>query len=101
MTNLPNIMAKLSPDYFWDVDISKVEPNISKRLIIERVFSLGSVEDMRLVMKWYGENEVIKVLQNLNYLDKKTLNFISKLFKLPLITFKCYRRRQSIHQPWN
>ena len=50
-----NIVSDLSPQYFWDTDVKKLDADDSRRLIIERVFSLGSVEDIRRVIAYYGE----------------------------------------------
>lgn len=89
-----NICRDLKKEYFWDVNIEKLEVDSSRRLIIERVFTLGSVEEMLLVIDYYGEEEVKKVLTSLNYIDPRSLNFVSKIFNLPLKSFKCYSRRQ-------
>ena len=101
MLHHSEILGKLDPGYFWDVDHSLLDVNQSSRLIIERVFSMGSLKDIRLIIEFYGEDEVLSILQNVNYLDRKTLNFVSKLFNAPLNTFKCYRRKQLMHQHWH
>ena len=89
-----NINRDLKKKYFWDVNIERLDVEFSRRLIIERVFTLGSVKEMMLVIDYYGEEEIKKVLTGLNYIDRKSLNFISKIFNLPQKSFKCYSRRQ-------
>lgn len=89
-----NIYRDLKKEYFWDVNIERLDVDSSRRLIIERVFTLGSVKEMMLVIDYYGEEEVKKVLTSLNYIDPRSLNFVSKIFNLPLKSFKCYFRRQ-------
>jgi hypothetical protein len=89
-----NISRDLRIEYFWDVNIERLDIDSSRRLIIERVFTLGSVKEMLLVIDHYGEEEVKKVLTDLNYIDRKTLNFVSKIFNLPIKSFKCYSRSQ-------
>ena len=96
-----NISKDLNPQYFWDVDTNVLDTIKSKRLIIERVFVMGSSREINLVIKYYGTGEVIDVLKNLNYLNPKTLNFVSKLFKISLPSFKCYTRKQLNHQHWD
>ncbi len=86
--------------YFWDVDIGGGKA-IPERLVIERIFSLGSLAEIALVVRYFGKKEVKKTLCNLNYIDHKTLNFISKLFGIPKREFRCYIRKQSIPQHWN
>jgi len=95
------IISGLDPRYFWDVDFSMLNSTSSSRLIIERVFTMGEVHEMNRLIRFYGEEKVVAVLSNINYIDPKTLNFISKLFNKPLKDFKCYIRKQSKPQHWN
>jgi hypothetical protein len=96
-----NIPKDLKPQYFWDVDINKLDSDRSKRLIIERIFTLGTAKEITLVIKYYGSKEVVHVLKKLNYIDPKTLNFISKLFNVSIQAFKCYTLKQLNPQHWN
>lgn len=95
------LFKDLDDKYFWDVDASKLNPERSDRLIIERVFRMGKVADIRKVIDYYGERKITEVLTRLNYLDPKTLNFVSKLFQIPPKDFKCYIRKQSNPPHWN
>jgi hypothetical protein len=95
------ILAKINPQYFWDVDVDRLHDSNSKRLIIDRVFSLGTLDEMKLLVKHYGKSEVIKVIKCINYLDPKTFNFVTKLFSLPKKELACYIRKQSKLQHWN
>lgn len=96
-----NIVKKLNKQYFWDIDINSMNPEKSKKLIIERVFTMGTSEDIRLIRLYYGDNIIKEVLTNLNYLDPKTHNFASKLFNIPIQSFKCFTRMQSKPELWN
>jgi hypothetical protein len=100
MTESKDISALFKRSYFWDVDIT---PGItlSTRLIVERIFSLGTLAEVALLIKYFGKKEVEQVIINLNYLDPKTLNFASKFFNKPKKSFKCYIRKQLIPQLWN
>jgi len=100
MIEQSDILKDLKQQYFWDVDISRLDVDKSKRLIIERVFVLGTAKEIMLVKKYYGTSVVIDVLKSLNYIDPKTLNFVSKLFNVSLKSFKCYRRKQLNPQHW-
>lgn len=95
-----NISELLNKTYFWDVDIAPGK-TIPARLIIERVFTLGTLPEVILLLKYFGKEEVEKVLINLNYLDSKTLNFASKFFGRSKKRFKCYIRKQLVPQTWN
>ena len=73
----------------------------SKRLVVERIATLGNMREIKSMIEYYGKEEVINTLCNLNYLDQKTLNFFSLMFKIPKTEFKCYIRKPSTKQPWN
>ena len=96
-----NILDELKKNYFWDVDVKKLDAERSKRLIIERIFKLGKANEIMMIINYYGEKVVIDVLKNMNYIDPKTLNFAVKFFNLPLQSFKCYKRKQLNSQHWD
>lgn len=98
---ISTLIQQLNRACFWDVDITKFDDEKSKRLIIERVISFGTLEEIKLVKEFYGLETVISILCKLNYIDPKTLNFVSLLFQIPKTEFKCYTRAQSTSQPWN
>lgn len=100
MKDKGNISELLKQSYLWDVDIAPGKP-VSTRLIVERIFTLGTLAEVALLLKYFGKEEVEKVLLNLNYIDSKTLNFASKFFGKSKKTFKCYIRKQLIPQLWN
>jgi len=87
-----DITDLIKQKYFWDVDITPGKP-VSKRLIIERIFSFGTLSEINILLRYYGEEEVKNTLLNLNYLDNKTLNFASVYFKTIKKEFKCYTRK--------
>ncbi len=94
-------LHQINPVYFWDVNLETLDENKSKRLIIDRIATLGNLRELRVMINHYGKEEVVKTLCNINYLDKKTLNFFSLLFKIPKTEFKCYTRKSLTQQPWN
>ncbi|MDP1621413.1 MAG: hypothetical protein Q8M08_03650 [Bacteroidales bacterium] len=95
------LLQQLNPTYFWDVDKATLDEQRSKRLIIERVFSLGSLHEIKLINDFYGRKTIVTVLKTLAYLDPKTLNFISVIYGIPKSRFKCYKRRQSTPEFWD
>jgi hypothetical protein len=101
MKKQTDVLKALDPAYFWDVDYGKLDAQDSKRLIIDRVFSLGNLEEISLLINLYGEKQIIDTLSRLNYLDPKTLNFVSKLFNISKEKFRCYTKAQLTRQHWN
>ena len=98
---MEEVLKKLDPAYFWDVDLSRLDAEKSKRLIIERVVNLGNLDEIRFISEYWGDGEIKEIICNLNFLDPKTLNFVSLLFDIPKEKFKCYTRIQLTNQPWN
>jgi len=96
-----NIIKQLNPRLFWDTNPDNLDPEKSHRLIIERVFSLGSMDEINLLLRHYGRDVITKDITRVNYLDPKSLNFAAKLLDIPRSSFKCYKRRQSQIQHWN
>lgn len=101
MTAKLNISADFHEQLFWDIDLKGLDPDRSKRLIIERVFALGSLKEIKLLIDYYGKYIVLDVLKKLNYIDPKTLNFVSVYFNVSLESFVCYKRKQLTRQHWN
>lgn len=80
---------------------SQLDPEKQKRIIIERVFNRGNMNDMKLINDYYGletiKNEILKA----GYLDKKTLNWASIFLNIPKTEFRCYKQTQSMQIHWN
>jgi hypothetical protein len=85
-------LPKLSKHLFWDCNISTLDPNIDRKLILERVFSRGTENDEREVFNYYGKDVIKETVQNIKYLDKKTLNYLSIVLDVPKENFGCYKR---------
>jgi len=97
----PAIRSLFKRHYFWDVDISKLDPVKNQRLIIERILTFGSMKEINLLMEHYGKPAVINICRQISYLDPKTLNFISKLFELPEGEFRCHSGKLSKNIHWS
>ena len=91
---MPGLLAKLNKTYFWDVDPDLLDENKSMKIIIERVMNLGNLREIQLVREFYGDQAIKDTIRSFNYIDPKTLNFLSLLFNIPKKSFKCYSRKQ-------
>ena len=96
-----NGILKLRRTLFWDIDINKVTAEKNARLIIERVFTRGNINEFSQVMKYYDIKTIRQEIMNAGSLDKKTLNFASQLLGINKTEFRCYRKKQSIAPHWN
>ncbi len=101
MTEKLDISKDLNPKYFWDIDSRTLDAKGSKRLIIDRVFAMGTAKEIMLILNYYGAKEVGEVLEKENYIDPKTLNFVSRLLNIPLKAFRCYSRQRLNRPLWN
>lgn len=73
----------ISKNLFWDIDIRKIDDIQNKRLIIERVFTMGNLQDIKAVVRFYGLKTIKHELINAGYLDNKTLSWVSNFFNIP------------------
>ena len=80
---------------FWDVDTEKLDYSAKAVFIIERVFERGDVEDIRMCMRFYGDERIADVLLNSKYLPLRKVYLASAILDKPLTAFKCYILRQS------
>lgn len=76
-----------SQNLFWDTPIEKVDSVKHKNYIIERVLSHGLLSDFYFLLQMYTREEIKEVVLKSKILDRKTINFCSIYFKIPLNEF--------------
>ncbi len=69
---------------FWDTPIEMIDKNRHQKYIIERVLLKGFLTDFYLLLKMYSSDEIIAAVKRSKVLDKKTINFCSFFFKVPI-----------------
>ena len=92
---------KLSKKIFWDIDINHFDEYKNKRIIIERVFSLGDIADIKKIIKFYGLETIKQEIVNAGFLDNKSLYWISDFLDIPKTQFKCFTKKQLNQTHWN
>lgn len=90
----PAEIIHLSKQAFWDVDMDKLDYEKNADYIISKVFDNGSLQDILEIMAWYGDSRVKKALMAAPYLKEITMVFASKLFNIPISSFKCSTTKQ-------
>jgi hypothetical protein len=80
---------------FWDTDVEKLDYQRHARVIIERVFERGDVEDIRNCRRHYGDEKVRDVLLRAKFLPATRMYLASAVVNRPLKDFRCYTLRQS------
>ena len=93
-------MLPFRNELFWDVDFSSLDPDIHKRLIVERVLTLGNLDEFNQILKIYDRQNIVDVIQQLGYLDPKTLSFVISFFRINKTSLKCYTKNRSTEKHW-
>lgn len=93
MINPADIMH-LSKQAFWDVNMDELDYEGNADYIISKVFDNGNLQDVLEIMAWYGDGKVKNALMNTPYLKETTMVFASKLFNIPISSFKCSTTKQ-------
>ena len=89
------LFENLSQYLFWDYNTNMLDPNTDKKLILERVFTMGTEKDEKEVFNFYGNDTIKNTILDVKYFDKKTLNYLSVIFGIPKENFKCYKKSLS------
>ena len=97
--------TKLNPDalsnhLFWDVDVSALDADRSRKLIISRVLQLGLMDDWRRIRDYYGIAEIARVAMTIRDLDPKSAAFIALLADIPKEEFACFTCKRSTPTHW-
>ncbi len=69
---------------FWDASLDTIDINLHKKFIVERVVTRGFLQDLYLLQKLYSNSEISDALKKSRVLDRKTANFCSFYFNIPL-----------------
>jgi hypothetical protein len=88
------LSSNIPVSLFWDVDVSKLDWERHKQLIIERVVQRGSLKAIQEITNHYGIRELKRTLKELPYLDKRDIAFVHIYFDIPLNELKCYTRKR-------
>ena len=83
-------------DYiFWDVERNSIDLASNAPFVIQRVLEYGQMGDWKLLLGYYGLEEIVKVTKRLRTLEPRALSFISTVSQTPVEQFRCYNTRQS------
>ena len=55
-------LSKLRPVLFWDTELQKINWILQKQAVIDRVFERGNEEEKNEILRFYGDDEVNKVI---------------------------------------
>ena len=95
------MIQQLSKHLFWDIDKSTFDIQKHRRWLIERVIGYGTLEDWKEITAFYGLEIIGEEAVQIRTLNKKDLNYLSVILKIPKNKFRCYSETQSANTHWN
>jgi hypothetical protein len=96
-----NLISSLSSHLFWDVNKDNLDPENSKKLIVQRVMEYGLYKDWQLIYSYYGIKEIAETAKYIKDIEMKSVVFLSFLSGIPKEHFLCYTIKQSTPRHWN
>ena len=96
---MKNINTLLHSQLFWDVDKTKLNPDLNKQFIICRVMDRGDIEAVKIVLNYYDSQTVKETLTNARFIEKNTITFFSNYFDLSPTDFKAWKSETNFQ--WN
>jgi hypothetical protein len=88
------IINKLPKHLFWDSDMTLLDDVEHHEKIIIRTFERGDLEDIALVMAYYGREICSEVLQSADYLPERALIFATNFLNLSADQFRSKQATQ-------
>jgi hypothetical protein len=92
----PNI----SKTAFWDVNFEEIDFDKNYVFVVDKVFNYGKFNDQLELIRFYGVENIKKMMVQVPYFRKEVFAFICGYFQLNPTEFKCYLRRQSNPTHW-
>ena len=65
---------------------------------------MGTLDDFRTILSFYGHNQVKNILLNSKRLSQRDLHFCSVFFEIEISRFACYTKKSLTQKPlryWN
>jgi hypothetical protein len=90
-----NPLTDLSPHLFWDVDISKLDIDRSRKFVIGRILDYGTIDDWRKALRIWSIYEIGDSAESIRDLSLRSAGFISLLAKRPIEKFICFTSKRS------
>lgn len=89
-------LKQLNKTLFWDVNFKDLDYKKNADFIIERVLSFGDKKDYQILQEIYSLKKIKKTAVKINYPNKKTINFWSLIFNIPINSFLCIKKLSTL-----
>ena len=70
-----------------------LDPEVHVDYIITKVFDYGKWQDLKAVMKYYGEERVKQSLKKASFLLPDTIRFVATVFSIKPQDLACFNNR--------
>lgn len=93
--------AKLDKRLLWEYDINDdFEWQGMRHVVVQRVIEMGKIKDFYAIFNIYdGIENVKKIIEEIDFLSKKDMNFVSIIFNIKKESLKCYTKMLSQKKP--
>jgi len=85
----------------WDVNPETFDLQKGRRLVVQRVLMLGTLDDLRLLKTLYSLSDIRDEVVKIKDWDSKVLNFISLWLDIPKDRFACCTHRHLHPKHWD
>ena len=79
--------------YFY----KQLEEEMGSAWLIERLFSRGSIQDIKNARKYFGDEKIKQEVIMIKWLSKEDLNLFSGIFNIPKEDFLTYQLINSLN----
>jgi hypothetical protein len=88
MKKFPSVLKK----YFWDINLSKLNPKVHFYFIIERILEYGNKGAVSWMKERYSQKQIKNVLFSSRNLSPKSANFWRIIFDLDKSEILCLKK---------
>jgi len=93
-------IANFSSGLFWDINPETLDCDKHINYIVRRVLEVGTLADWNLLCQQLSLPGIVKIAQKLRSIDKKSLNFLSVVSRIPQEQFRCCTQKPSTPTHW-
>lgn len=92
---------KVRRELFWDMDFDAMDEHIHRVHIVQQVLNLGTLEEYREILRYYGREGVIDAAKQAGWFDPKTFSFVTKVLGIKKSDVQCYIKKRLNQPHWN
>jgi len=87
--------------YFWDTDITTLDPVRNKTAIIERLLEFGDEKAYRWLFKTYSDAEIETVVRKSRRISPRTGTMLANLYDIPREELGCLQKTYLPKHIWS